>query len=214
MASLPEQCRLHLTESLRECVQAHPHERCCIILSGGVDTSAIACAAAAAGIPIDGAITVFASDTATDRPYAGLAAQALNLKHHVIEVTLTELLARRLPFCVRALRTFDGMELRNALVVAEALQHAAQLGFQLAITGDAADELLGGYRFTWGSDDPVWSEKRSQMCSQWTFCAPRLAAAIPGSLLAADSPYMRDSFKAWALRSTSKAACILSLIHI
>lgn len=52
----------------------------------------------------------------------------------------------------------------------------------LALTGDASDELLGGYSFTWRADDPVWSEKRAQMCSTWTFCAPTLAEALRGPL--------------------------------
>lgn len=92
----------------------------------------------------------------------------------------------------------------------------------LALTGDAADELLGGYSFTWGSEDPVWSDKRAQMCSTWSFCAPTIAAAIGDDNVASTgseavagtqqlnvfSPYMHSSFKEWALKHTAKSDCV------
>ena len=87
----------------------------------------------------------------------------------------------------------------------------------LALTGDASDELLGGYSFTWRAEDPVWSEKRAQMCSTWTFSAPTLAEAlsVPGSEAAAGaqplavfSPYMHESFSKWALENTTKNDCV------
>lgn len=83
----------------------------------------------------------------------------------------------------------------------------------LALTGDAADELLGGYSFTWASEDPLWSEKRAQMCSQWTFCAPMIAKALnskmqPGKQFQVFSPYMHETFTEWALNKTNKTDCI------
>ena len=44
----------------------------------------------------------------------------------------------------RTLRTFDPMEIRNSIAVAAALREAARRGHRSAITGDGADELLGG----------------------------------------------------------------------
>lgn len=91
----------------------------------------------------------------------------------------------------------------------------------LALTGDAADELMGGYSFTWRSEDPIWSEKRAQMCSKWAFCAPTLAEAIsrgtvevgdsegaPKQSLSVFSPYMHSTFKDWALSNTTKNDCV------
>lgn len=100
-----------------------------MILSGGVDTGAVVCAAAEAGVQVTAAITVLTSEAATDRPYAEAIAKALGIKHYPINISLPELLNRQLPACVRALQTFDGMELRNAIVVSEALHKAAELGF-------------------------------------------------------------------------------------
>ncbi len=182
-----------------------PEQRC-IILSGGVDTCCVLEACKAAGVAFGAAITVVTSDTASDRPYACAIAQQHSLPHHLIQITLKELLEQALPLCVRTLQTFDGMELRNAMVVAVALQSAAALGFRQAWTGDAADELLGGYSFTWREQNGTkWCAARAKMCAEWTFSAPRLAQALG---LTAHSLYMRDDFAHWALGSTERGTCI------
>lgn len=129
MAAIATECRTQLINALKEGVSGVKYKRCCIVLSGGVDTAAVLCAANEAGIDVTGAITVIASDAATDKPYATAIAKQAGIEHHAITITLRELLDRQLPFCVRALKTFDGMELRNSVVVSEALRKAHALGF-------------------------------------------------------------------------------------
>jgi hypothetical protein len=90
-------------------------------------------------------------------------------------------------------------------VVAAALQKAAALGFAQAWTGDAADELLGGYSFTWRSEGTKWADSRAKMCAEWTFSAPVMARCLG---LTAHSLYMRKDFARWALDRTDRAACI------
>lgn len=87
------------------------------------------CAAAEAEVEVTAAITVLTSDAATDTPYSTSIAKAAAIRHYPIYISLPELLQRQLPVCVRALKTFDGMELRNAIVVSEALLTAKELGF-------------------------------------------------------------------------------------
>ena len=202
------QCREQLLEGVQREASEHPclPEQRCIILSGGVDTCCVLEAAQTAGVAFGAAITVVTSATASDRAYACAIAQQHGLKHHLIEIALSDLLTQALPLCVRTLQTFDGMELRNAMVVAVALQRAAELGFRQAWTGDAADELLGGYSFTWrNTDDEAWCMARAKMCAEWTFSAPRTARALG---LSAHSVYMRDEFTRWALEATRRADCI------
>lgn len=97
------------------------------------------------------------------------------------------------------------MELRNSIVVGRALSEAKALGVKYLLTGDGADELLGGYSFTHSSQDPVWSEKRADMCGTWSFSAPVMGEAL-GIKVA--SPYTAAGFKQWALASTSRNDCI------
>lgn len=148
---------------------------------------------------------MFTSEAATDRPYACAIGKSHALTHHVVDISLEALMAQALPLCIKHLETFDGMELRNSMVVAAALQKAQSLGFKQAWTGDAADELLGGYSFTWRSEDPEWSEKRAKMCHEWTFSAPVMAASLG---LSAHSLFMRPDFTQWALKETNRESCI------
>ena len=183
-----------------------PEERC-IILSGGVDTCAILTAAKQVGVSFGGAVTVLTGADVPDAEFAAAAAAGAQLEHHVVTMTPADLLETYLPACVRQLATFDGMTLRNSLVVAAAMRRAAQLGFKSAVVGDGADELFGGYSFTWGMADDVdgWREKRDKMCGTWTFATEHLAR-LHG--LESHSPYTEPAFVAWALASTGRAECI------
>lgn len=179
-------------------------ESCALILSGGVDTSAImeALKFAEGKLSVTTAITVLSS-AATDRQYANAVAKKFGLEHHIIELPLVDML-KILPYCIEVLSTFDNMELRNSLVVAMALQKAKELGFKIVITGDGADELLGGYSFTWNSEMPQWKVKRDDMIKSMTFSTPVLAGHLN---IIADSPYLTEQFIRWA-ECTSKADCI------
>mmetsp|Transcript_20188 Transcript_20188/g.51350 ORF Transcript_20188/g.51350 Transcript_20188/m.51350 type:complete len:203 (+) Transcript_20188:86-694(+) len=150
-----------------------------IILSGGVDTSAILAAARELGITFSCAVTVITGEDSPDRAFAQAVALEHGLEHHIVRVTSSELIECYLPACVRELATFDGMTLRNSLVIAAAMRKVRELGLLHAVVGDGADELFGGYSFMWGSaDDPAaWQEKRDKMCRQWTFATSALAAA-------------------------------------
>lgn len=64
----------------------------------------------------------------TDEPYATLIAKQHGYPHHIVRMTAAELVAAMLPFCVRVLECFDGMQLRNSMVVAAALHEAKELG--------------------------------------------------------------------------------------
>lgn len=128
-SALAHACRNHLVEALRSGIADIRPKKCCVILSGGVDTGAVVCAAAEIGLEVTAAITVLTSDAATDTAYSASIARAAGIRRYPIYISLPDLLQRQLPVCVRALKTFDGMELRNAIVVSEALQMAKELGF-------------------------------------------------------------------------------------
>ena len=187
-----------------------------ILLSGGVDTCAVMEAIVAAHeakrievLPTT-ALTVYASEEATDIPYAPLVVKEFvergyPLDHHEIKLGATELLEEPLTQCICDLGSFDGMQLRNSIVVAKALMEAKKLGLKYLFTGDASDELLGGYSFSWNTEDPVWSQKRAEMCSEWLFSGPIIAQSLG---LYSDSPFCEEVFREWALNKTGKEDCI------
>jgi asparagine synthetase B (glutamine-hydrolysing) len=105
------------------------------------------------------AVSCLTSDyPASDRPYIHLGAQRHSLhslsSHSIIDLPLESFLSHA-QFCIRVLKTFDGMTLRNSIVIAAAMVKAKELGSKAVLTGDAADELLGGYSFMWGEKDPL-----------------------------------------------------------
>ena len=180
-----------------------------LILSGGVDTCAILHAAREIGVTFDAGITVVtgASEESPDRDFAAAAAAEHDLPHHVVQITSADLVGTYLPACVKMLHTFDGMTLRNSLVVAAAFHRARDLGYTQAVVGDGADELFGGYSFMWGSADneALWKEKRDKMCASWTFATEALATHYG---LTAHGPFMDPAFVDWAITSTQRSDCI------
>lgn len=207
----PELCkalRYQLTDALNRIVGRAEASRRCIILSGGVDTCAILACAKDSGITFDGAITVLTGEESPDLEFAKAAAEEAQLEHHILMLTADDLIDSFLPACVSHLGTFDGMTLRNSLVVAAAMRKANELGFRHAIVGDGADELFGGYSFMWGgADDPSqWKERRDKMCKEWTFATSALAELY--GLESSDSPFTEPSFVEWALANVHREDCI------
>ncbi|KAJ2432653.1 hypothetical protein GGF42_009542, partial [Coemansia sp. RSA 2424] len=149
-----------------------------VLLSGGLDTSIAAeTLKLQAGSQLRTGITVtidpaqnelakihgLFSNEPQDIHYARKIADKLDLEHHVLTPTLDELFfaggstnngeESTLELCVRVRQTFDGMELRNAVVIAHALKHAKAIGCRRVCTGDGADELFAGYSFMQGMSD-------------------------------------------------------------
>ena len=136
-----EGCNSALKHALLQIKQRHPQKTMAILLSGGVDTAAIMEAHSqlsteAKFLPsLTTAVAVFATETATDRPYCALLRERHpHINHASIDTSLDALLLI-LPFCVQSLATFDGMTLRNSLVIAMAIQRAKELGAEVVITG-------------------------------------------------------------------------------
>jgi len=181
-------------------------EKRCIILSGGVDTCAILAAARTVNVTFAAAFTVICGDDSPDKGFATAAAKEHDIPHHIVELTPDDLVSIYLPKCIQLLHTFDGMTLRNSLVVAAVFHKASEMGFTDAIVGDAADELMGGYSFMWAHKDPTeWKDKRDKMCREWTFATSALAKAYN---LTSHSPYMDPKVVEWALENVEREDCI------
>jgi asparagine synthase (glutamine-hydrolysing) len=192
--------------SLKDIAERTDPSTRCLILSGGVDTCAILQAASQIGMTFAAAVTVVTGDDSPDGAFATAAAKQHGLPHFIVKLNAKELVEAQLKPCIQELETFDGMTLRNSLVVAAAFQKVAELGFNDAIVGDGADELFGGYSFTWKTEDSKeWKEKRDSMCAQWTFATESLAN-MHG--LKSHSPYMEPQMVEWSIENTQRSDCI------
>jgi len=181
-----------------------------LILSGGVDTCAILEAAISLGIVFDICITVVIGETSPDELYSQYAAWKHNLasKHIVVKMTSEDLIDTYLPRTIETCQVWDGMTIRNSLVIAAAFETAQKYGVTDVMVGDGADELFGGYTFTWGdAKDPVgWKAKRDKMCQNWTFATDSLAESYG---LVAHAPYEdQECMVDWALAETQRMDCI------
>lgn len=178
----------------------------CIILSGGVDTCAIMAAARKHGIKFGGALTVVTSDESPDLGFSSACAKEHGIPHHIVRLTADDLVDDYLPDTIQLLKIYDGMVLRNSLVIAAVFKKAAELGFKYAVTGDGADELFGGYSFMWAHKDAaVWKEKRDSMCAKWTFSTDELAGKYG---ITAHSPYTNERTSKWAIENAERSDCI------
>lgn len=117
-----------------------------ILFSGGLDTSILAAIASSHGRRLRAIMVSVAEGTGLDEPFALLMAERLGFHVEVLRPSLQELVLR-MPELIRAVQSFDPMELRNSIVAYVALQAAAKRGIAGVLTGDAADELFAGYSF-------------------------------------------------------------------
>lgn len=132
-------CASALIAAVGEIKKRYEGRHIAILLSGGVDTAAVLEANTILGqdddslkIDIKNAVTVLTSDLATDRPYAAPCATRHNIPHTILDVSLFDVL-EMMPFCVRTLKTFDGMTLRNSFVIALAMKVTVS-SFEILIT--------------------------------------------------------------------------------
>jgi asparagine synthase (glutamine-hydrolysing) len=115
-----------------------------VLLSGGLDSSVIACLASKYSESKPTAIVV-ALEEGTDIHYSGLVADrfGLALKVKIFDV---EAAIKSIPEVVRALNTYNPMLIRFGVAMYAALSYAKELDFSAVMTGDGGDELFFGYR--------------------------------------------------------------------
>lgn len=113
-----------------------------LFLSGGVDSTAIASAAAASGAsPHCFTVSVPSSASFDESSLAAANAGRLGLPHTTVPVTSADL-AARVPHLIRS----AGEPLADAALLAvDALAETARQHVKVVLTGEGADELFGGY---------------------------------------------------------------------
>ncbi|MDP2928024.1 MAG: asparagine synthase-related protein [Candidatus Omnitrophota bacterium] len=133
-----------LRRVLLEAVRRQPYDG--LLFSGGLDTAVIA-----ALNPKVVAVTVSLGNDTEDIYYSGLLAKKFGFKHIHYEVDVDEAIAA-VPEVIRILHSFDPA-IPNDLAAYFGLKKAKELGVSAIATGDAGDELFGGYSFMQEMDD-------------------------------------------------------------
>ncbi|KAG6576344.1 uncharacterized protein IUM83_17757 [Phytophthora cinnamomi] len=206
------ECRRLLQQVLCETRDRFPEGIDAILLSAGLDTSVLSEASdqdfaasnddeymtisldkSAKARPIlrfRHALTVQADPAAQDAVFAANIFKRLENvsieQHHVFRVTLDALLDNSSEVA-RLLCTCDPMELRNSLVIYEALREASERGVKHLVTGDAADEVFCGYSFYHGMTEEALSKYRERITDTMQFTTAKLAKELGIDVI---SPYL------------------------
>jgi asparagine synthase (glutamine-hydrolysing) len=115
-----------------------------VLLSGGLDSSVIACLASEYSESKPTAIVV-ALEEGTDIHYSRLVAETFGLALEV-KIFAIEDAIKSISEVVKALDTYNPMLIRFGVAMYAALSYAKELDFSAVMTGDGGDELFFGYR--------------------------------------------------------------------
>ncbi|MEZ0320038.1 MAG: asparagine synthase-related protein [Pyrobaculum sp.] len=147
-----------------------------VLLSGGLDSSAVALAAVKRGLrPL--AVTVSLGGCRRDLPYAQYVASALGLPH-VVRIAYLEEALRAAEALVEVLEVFNPMDVVNCAVQHLAMAEAKEAGARTVCTGDGADELLLGYSFYQKVPPHLLEEKRREVVERWDFCGFKIGRRL------------------------------------
>ena len=165
-----------------------------ILLSGGLDTSILACLASKRA-KLKAFTAAFRNAPAPDIEYATLVANRLGLKHLVHRFDEDEL-HDAIRVVVKAMDSFDPMEIRNSVTVYIGLKYAKESGVNTVMTGDGCDELFAGYDFLHGLDKERLSLELQKLWSVMSFSSIRLADVLKVEVRL---PYLDPEFKKFAM---------------
>ena len=147
-----------------------------LLLSGGLDTSVIACLASRYFKPKTLTVGLRGCE-APDLYYAELVARHLGLPHQVKLFSVEE--AREAAvYVVKAVRSFDPMEVRNDIPLFVALKRLKEEGMRSVVTGDGGDELFAGYPFLFKLTPRQVDRWIRDVVKRWFFASKPLGESI------------------------------------
>ena len=147
-----------------------------LLLSGGLDTSIIACTIVKYFRPHT--ITVgFANGNAPDIHYSKLVADHFNLQNRVKIFNLDEA-AEAAIYIVKKMKSFDPVEIRNDITIYVGMKYLQEAGYESVITGDGGDELFAGYSFLSKLQPHQVDKWIRNGVKQWSFSAKPLGESL------------------------------------
>lgn len=181
-----------LVKTLDESIERNLAEG--ILLSGGLDTSILA-HLASKRVRLKAFTAALQDAPAPDIEYATLVANRLGLKHAVHLFDEDELYDA-IRVVVKAMDSFDPMEIRNSVTVYVGLKCAKENGTNTAMTGDGCDELFAGYCFLFGLEKNQLNLELQKLWDVMHFSSVPLAEFLK---MEVKLPYLDPMFKKFAM---------------
>lgn len=190
-----------LAEAIEMSVRRNVARRCCVLFSGGLDSSLLARALQNVGArPL--ALTI-GLEGSHDKNAARNAAVEMGIDNILIEPEIDEL-GEYSAYLRRCLYLGSPMDVALALLVFIAASEASSLGRRQLVAGQGADELFGGYAkyqsmLRSGGPEAAERQMMRDVGSLWSGSVPRdyAAAAMGGCLLTL--PYLDREVASYAL---------------
>ncbi len=158
-----------------------------IALSGGLDSSIIAYHLKEKKPQ---AVAIIAKDfLATDLTYSQLAAKEFDFPFKIKSVTTEELL-ESIEECIKILKNFNDIEIRNSVVIYLALKEIKNSNQKYLLTGDGADELFAGYNFLLKKSEDDLEKDLNRIWSIMHFPSFELGKALG---ITVEAPFLDES---------------------
>jgi asparagine synthase (glutamine-hydrolysing) len=185
-AATPDECLAEFGTRIKHAVQRQlvADVPVGVFLSGGIDSTIVAAIAAELCGTIDTFSVAFAEESFDERPFFNVVAEQIGSRQHTAEITARDMLSA-LPDLPRILSepVADGSIFPTAL-----LCRHTRSSVKVALSGDGADELFGGY--------PTYTLRTTaQVLSMLPAGVRRSAAAVAAAVLPAGSGNLTFGYK-------------------
>ncbi len=165
-----------------------------ILFSAGTDTSIIAYEAIKYKPDLPALTIAFKQGTPKDTEYVKKMVEHLKLENHQTHVFDREEALENVPKVVKALKTFDPMDVRNSMPVYIGLTIMKKMGLSSVLTGDGLDELFG-YPWQFHLSEAELYNKQLDMWAEMGFSSIPLSKSLG---MTVKQPYLDPLFMEWA----------------
>ena len=169
-----------------------------ILLSGGLDTSIVASVAKSV-LLISGEFKAFTvilkGAPSPDLEFSKMISSHLNIPQQIVIVDIAHI-ESELPGVISVLKSFDPMEIRNSVVSYIGMKKASSQGYSRIMTGDASDELFGGYNFVFKRPEDKAREILIHLWEVMHFSSIPLARSLG---MEASLPFLHSAVKEFAI---------------
>lgn len=138
-----EEYKQKISEYLTEAVNRDIPEA--ILLSGGIDSSAIACIAKEINSNLCGITVTSENQQNDDLKYAQMVSNKLLLSRHEIAVLSDSEIPELIREAVLAVGTFNVYWIAASLVLLKGLKYAKEMGLKKVATGEGSDDIFGSF---------------------------------------------------------------------